>query len=129
MAHFVEINDSNEVIRGVVLDDKDAQDSDGNEDESIGIKYLQDGLGGTWLRTSYNTHKGVHKLNGTPFRKNYAGIGYTYDEVRDAFIPKKPHESWTLDEETCIWNAPVAKPTNDVGPYNWNEDTQAWDLV
>ena len=93
---------------------------------SIGIKYLQDGLGGTWLRTSYNTHKGVHKLNGTPFRKNYAGIGYTYDEVRDAFIPQKPHESWTLNEETCQWEAPIAQP-EEVGPYLWNEDNGTWE--
>ena len=128
MSHFVEINNSNEVIRGVVLEDKDTQDSDGNEDDSVGIKYLIDAFGGTWLRTSYNMVKGIHQKGGTPFRKNYAGIGYTYDEVRDAFIPPKPFASWTLDEETCIWEAPVAQP-EEVGPYNWNEDTQAWDEI
>jgi hypothetical protein len=81
---------------------------------------------GTWIQTSYNTRGGVHSLGGTPLRKNYAGIGYTYDSQRDAFIPPKPYASWTLDEETCLWNAPVARPE---GNYTWNEDEQSWDLV
>ena len=76
-------------------------------------------------RTSYNTHGGVHTLGGTPLRKNYAGIGYTYDHERDAFIPPKPFASWVLNEDTCLWDAPTPYPT-DGGKYKWDEDTQAW---
>ena len=83
---------------------------------------------GEWIQTSYNTFGGVHKLGGTPLRKNYAGIGYTYDKTRDAFIPPKPFPSWTLDEDTCLWNPPVAYPTDDKS-YQWNEATQTWDEV
>ena len=125
MAHFVEINALHEVIRTLVLDDKDTQDKDGNEVESIGIKYLNRAFGGTWLKTSYNTFKGVHRLGGTPFRKNYAGPGMTYDQTRDAFIAMKPYPSWVLDEDTCHWKAPVAIPDASK-QYDWNEDTQAW---
>ena len=78
---------------------------------------------GEWIQTSYNTYGGIHKSNGTPLRKNYAGIGYTYDKTLDAFIPPKPFASWVLDEETCLWNAPVARPD---GQYRWNEDTLSW---
>jgi hypothetical protein len=78
-------------------------------------------------RTSYNTIGGVHQSGGTPFRKNYAGIGYTYDENRDAFIPPKPFNSWILNETTCNWNAPIAYPT-DGQRYNWSEETQSWTL-
>ena len=81
---------------------------------------------GEWIQTSYNTHGGQHKLGGTSLRKNYAGVGYTYDKTRDAFISPKPYVSWVLDEETCLWNAPIAKPEGD---YTWNEDEQSWDLV
>ena len=80
---------------------------------------------GEWIQTSYNTHGGVHANGGTPLRKNYAGIGYTYDKARDAFIPPQPYASWTLDEATCLWNAPVAMPT-DGKPYEWSEADQAW---
>ena len=83
---------------------------------------------GEWIQTSYNTFGGVHKLGGTPLRKNYAGIGYTYDKTKDAFIPPKPFPSWTLDEDTCLWESPVAYPT-DGKLYNWNEATQTWDEV
>ena len=81
---------------------------------------------GEWIQTSYNTHGGIHTLSGTPLRKNYAGIGYTYDRELDAFIPPKPYASWTLDEETCLWNAPVARPTDDKR-YKWNEDILNWE--
>ena len=90
--------------------------------------------GDVYKQTSYNTHGGVHSNGGTPFRKNYAGLGYTYDSQRDAFIPPKPYASWVLDESTCLWNAPVAMPS-DVGQgdppkrYTWNEPTQTWELV
>jgi len=78
---------------------------------------------GEWIQTSYNTRGGQHTLGDTPLRKNYAGIGYTYDKTRDAFIPPKPYASWVLNEETCLWNAPVARPE---GNYTWNEDTLSW---
>tara|TARA_Y100001951_G_C11054585_1_gene137499 strand:+ start:81 stop:467 length:387 start_codon:yes stop_codon:yes gene_type:complete len=128
MAHFVEIDASNIVIRGVVLDDKDTQDENGDEVESVGAKYLSDGFGGTWKRTSYNTYGGVHNLGGTPFRKNYAGIGYTYDAAKDAFYSPKRYPSWTLNEDTCQWDAPTAYP-DDGKEYIWNENTTSWDEV
>ena len=128
MAHFAEIDASNIVIRKLVLADKDTQDENGNEVESVGAKYLHDGLGGTWKRTSYNTIGVVNSLGETTFRKNYAGKGYTFDEARDAFIEPKPFTSWTLNEDTCQWEAPTAHP-NDGKIYTWNEDTQAWDEV
>jgi len=80
---------------------------------------------GEWIQTSYNTHGGEHKLGGTPLRKNYAGIGFTYDRVKDAFIPPKPFASWVLNEDTCLWNAPVAMP-DDGKLYNWDEATTNW---
>jgi hypothetical protein len=83
---------------------------------------------GEWIQTSYNTRGGVHLLDGTPLRKNYAGVGFTYDSTKDAFISPKPFTSWILDEETCLWNAPVAKP-DDGNNYTWNESTTSWDLV
>jgi hypothetical protein len=79
----------------------------------------------SWVQTSYNTRGGVHLLGGTPLRKNYAGVGYTYDSVRDAFIPPKPYASWVLNEETCLWDAPTTYPT-DGKTYNWDENTQQW---
>lgn len=82
---------------------------------------------GAWVQTSYNTHGNQHTLGGTPLRGNFAGIGYTYDAVRDAFIPPTPHASWVLDEDTCLWNAPVAMPTD--GVYEWDEATTAWKEV
>ena len=80
---------------------------------------------GQWLQTSYNTQGGVHKNGGTPLRKNYAGIGYTYDAVRDAFIPPQPFASWTLNDDTCLWEAPVAMPA-DGKAYEWQESSQSW---
>ena len=79
-------------------------------------------------RTSYNTHGGVHTAGGIPFRKNYAGIGYIYDEARDAFIPPKPYPSWLLNEDSCLWESPVPYPEGD-GFYNWDEDSQSWLMV
>jgi len=128
MAHFAEINALHKVIRVLVVDNKDTQDADGNEVDSVGEKYLRTAFGGTWLRTSLNTKAGVHKLGGTPYRKNYAGIGYTYDETRDAFIPLKPYASWVLNENSCHWDAPVSYP-NDGKDYKWNEATTSWDEI
>jgi hypothetical protein len=79
----------------------------------------------SWVQTSYNTHGGVHTLGDTPLRKNYAGVGYTYDSVRDAFIPPKPYAYWVLNENTCLWDAPTPYPT-DGKTYNWDENTQQW---
>jgi hypothetical protein len=126
MAHFAELNSFLKVVRVVVVDDEDTKEKDGTETESVGAKYLSDAFGGTWVQTSYNTNGGIHKLDGTPFRKNYAGTGYTYDVGRDAFIPPSPFPSWTLDEATCSWEAPTPRPDGD---YIWNEETQAWDEV
>ena len=129
MSHFAEIDEKTKVvIRVVVVDDKDTQDENGNEVESIGAQYLSDAFGGTWKKTSYNTFKNTHSKSGTPFRKNYAGIGFTYDETKDAFIPpREPHPAnWILDEETCQWKAPVEYPS-DGKDYIWNNDTDAWD--
>jgi hypothetical protein len=121
MAHFAEIDENGIVLRVLVVD---------NAQESNGQDFLANtlGLGGTWVKTSYNTVGGVHNNGGTPLRKNYAGIGYTYDSDRDAFIPPKPFASWTLDEDSCLWEAPVAYPT-DGSMYTWNEETTSWDLV
>jgi len=80
---------------------------------------------GQWIQTSYNTHGGVHANGGTPLRKNYAGVGYTYDAAKDAFIPPQPFASWVLDDATCLWNAPVAIPT-DGKMYSWDEATTSW---
>ncbi len=83
------------------------------------------GLEGQWVQTSYNTQGGVHANGKTPLRKNYAGVGYTYDDESDAFIPPKPYASWTLNEDTCLWEAPTAKPDDDK-LYDWDEDTTSW---
>jgi hypothetical protein len=83
---------------------------------------------GTWIQTSYNTQGGQHLLGGTPLRKNYAGIGYSYDAVRDAFIPPTPYASWVLNEDTCLWDAPVAHPA-DGKDYIWDEPTLSWKEV
>jgi len=120
-AHFASINSDNIVTQVLVVSDNDAPR--GNDFLSKDL-----GLGGTWIQTSYNTRGNVHTLGGTPLRGNYAGIGYTYDSGRDAFIPPKPFASWVLDEGTCLWNAPVPYPT-DGKMYNWNEATTSWVVV
>ena len=123
MAHFAKLNNNNIVI------DVQSVHNDTATDEAAGITFLNNlyGTSDTWKQTSYNTKGGVHLLGGTPFRKNYAGIGDTYDQTRDAFIPPKPYSSWTLNETTCLWDAPVAMP-DDGKYYIWNEDTTSWDL-
>lgn len=121
MAHFAEIDEQGVVLRVLVVD---------NAQESDGQNFLANtlGLGGTWVKTSYNTLGGVHNNGGTPLRKNYAGVGFTYDSSRDAFIPPKPYESWVLNETSCLWEAPIAYPT-DGKIYRWNETTTSWDEV
>lgn len=115
MAHFAELGENNVVLRVIVVDNKDTSDENGVEVESIGADFCRNLLGGTWKKTSYNAN----------IRKNYAGIGYTYDSERDAFVPQQPFASWTLDEDTCRWQAPVAYPT-DGKIYTWDEDTINW---
>ena len=120
IAHWAELNSDNEVIRVLVVDD----------DKEDGQKFLAEdlGLGGTWKKTSYNTQGGVHTLGGTPYRKNYAGVGYTFDAAKDAFIPPKPFASWTLNATTCLWEAPTPMPTDDKR-YMWDEPTTSWKEV
>ena len=128
MASFAKIGLNNKVIAVHSVHNNELLDSNGVEQEVLGVEFLTNLHGwAIWKQTSYNTHGGVHSSGGTPLRKNHAGIGYTYDEDRDAFIPKKPFASWTLNETTCQWEAPVAKPT-DGQRYTWNEETTTWDL-
>jgi len=116
MAHYAELTHENVVIRVIPGPD---------EDEKSGMEqiYLLE-TGNVWKRTSYNTHGGQHP-EGRPFRKNYAGIGYKYDAQRDAFIPPQPFPSWTLNEDTCLWDAPVPMPT-DGQQYIWDEVSLSW---
>ena len=118
MAHFAELGIDNIVKRVVVIHNNELLDGDGVEQESLGIAFCEQLFGGTWVQTSYNGN----------IRKNYAGVGYTYNSSLDAFIPPKPYASWTLDETTCQWQAPVAMPV-DGNFYTWNETDQTWDLV
>ena len=129
MASFAKIGLNNKVIEVLSVHNNELLDAKGVEQEVNGIDFLTKLTGwAIWKQTSYNTHGGVHDLGDTPLRKNYAGIGYTYDEDRDAFIPKKPYASWLLNETTCQWEAPVAYP-DDSQSYNWNESTTTWDIV
>ena len=115
MAHFAEIEDGI-VVRVLVVDD---------EDEANGAELLATLKGGTWVQTSYNTRGGVHKLDGTPLRKNYAGRGYSWREDLDAFVPPRGFDSWHLDTETCLWEPPTAMP-DDGKLYLWHEDNLEW---
>jgi hypothetical protein len=108
MAHFAEVVDG-VVERVIVADTKE---------------WCQANLGGTWVQTSYNTHGGVHSQGGTPLHKNYAGTGYTWDGT--GFAAPKPYESWTLDEETYLWNAPTPMPVEEGKLFDWDEATLAW---
>lgn len=116
MAHFAEIDEDNLVTRILVTD---------NDAPNEGYDWLTENLGGTWIKTSFNTFGGQHLLGGVPLRKNRAEIGFTYDAVRDAFVPPKPYDSWVLNEETCLWQAPKARPT-DGKKYLWDEGLLDW---
>ena len=134
MAHFAKLDNDNKVLEVHVLGNNITTDSEGVEHENLGIKYLTKiHKYSKWKQTSYNTCGGVHKLDGTPFRKNYAGKGSTYDEARDAFIEPQPYPSWTLNEGTCQWDPPVPNPNQpsdgDTKRYGWNEEAGSWDLV
>jgi hypothetical protein len=132
MASFAKIGLNSKVIEVLSVVNEVLHDANGVEQEAIGIDFLTKLTGyPVWKQTSYNTRGGVHKLGGTPLRKNHAGIGMIYDEDRDAFIPPKPFNSWILNEDTCLWNAPVAKPTTELEEnqyYSWNESIINWEL-
>ena len=129
MASFAKIGLNNKVIEVLSVHNNELLDANGVEQEVNGIDFLTKLTGwAIWKQTSYNTIGGVHSNGGTPFRKNHAGIGYTYNEDRDAFIPPKPFNSWILNEDTCLWEAPVDYP-NDGQRYIWNETNQVWDLI
>ena len=118
MAHYAFLNENNIVTEVIV----------GKDEGETGIDWEQhygEFRGQTCKRTSYNTSGGVHTLGSAPLRKNYAGIGYTYDSIRDAFIPPKPFNSWVLNEDSCLWEAPTPMP-NDGKIYNWDEETTSW---
>ena len=114
MAHFAKVKDG--IVTKVLVAEQEFVDN-----------YI-DNEAGEWVQTSYNTRGGIHLLGGTHLRKNFAGIGNIYDAQKDAFYSEQPYPSWTLNETTCLWEAPVAKPT-DGQIYNWNETNQTWDLV
>ena len=120
MAHFAQLDENNIVLQVIVVSDESTSTEDGLENENVGIAFCRKLLGENtnWKQTSYNAR----------FRKNYAGIGYTYNEILDGFIAPKPYPSWLLDEETCRWYSPVPFPT-DENRYFWNEETLTWDLV
>jgi len=131
MAHFAKLGVGN------IIEKVEVVSNDIAKTEQAGVDFLNNlyGTRDVWKQTSYNTHGGIHKLDGTPFRKNYAGIGFTYDQTRDAFIPPKPYKSWILNETTCLWEAPVSKPEltqeqiDNNNYYEWNEQNQTWDLI
>jgi hypothetical protein len=129
MASFAKIGLNNKVIEVLSVVNEVLHDANGIEQEAIGIDFLTKLTGyPVWKQTSYNTHGGVHDNGGTPLRKNHAGIGYTYDEDKDAFIPPKPFKSWILNEQNCIWESPIPYP-QDGNKYSWNEQTLSWDLT
>ena len=113
MSHFAKINSENIVEQVIVI-----------EQDVLNTGHWGDPA--SWVQTSYNTHGGVHTNGGTPLRKNFAGIGYTYDSVRDAFIPPKPYASWNLNEDTCLWNAPTEMPVEEGKMFVWDEPTTSW---
>ena len=114
MAHYAKVVDG--IVTKVIVAEAEFFDT-----------FIDDSAG-EWIQTSYNTHGGEHTLGGTPLRKNFAGIGFTYDEQKDAFIPPKPFTSWILNETTCLWEAPVAYP-DDNKMYIWNESITNWTEV
>jgi hypothetical protein len=114
MAHFAELDGNNVVLQVIVVNNTELLDSDGVEQESLGQAFCANLLGGNWKQTSYNA----------TFRKNYAGIGYSYDTDLDAFIPPRPYPSWGLNTTTCLWESPVPYPAE--GKHTWDEEAQNW---
>ncbi len=145
MAHFAKLGANSKVIQVLTLDNKDMLNADGVEDESVGQQYLEthnNWPAQMWIQTSYNTINNTHTLGGTPFRGNYAGIGYTWDEDDNIFWPKKPYSSWVKDMATASWKSPIgdapaltaeqeAQNTDNTHrwSYVWNEANQTWDLT
>ena len=121
MAYFAKLKDENVIEVHLVSNDVAPS-------EQAGIDFLKNlyNTGDVWKQTSYNTKAGIHTLGGTPFRKNFAAVGYTYDESRDAFIPSKPYNSWILNETTCDWEPPIPRPG---ASHIWNEANQTWDFI
>ena len=145
MAHFAKLGANGKVIQVLTLDNKDMLNADGVEDESVGQQYLEihnNWPAQMWIQTSYNTIANTHRLGGTPFRGNYAGIGYTWDEDNQIFWNKKPYASWVKDIATAQWKSPIGdapaltdeqQSQNEAGThswsYVWNESGQSWDLT
>jgi len=145
MAHFAKLGANGKVIQVLTLDNKDMLNADGVEDETVGQQYLElhnNWPAQMWIQTSYNTSGNQHKLGGTPFRGNYAGIGYTWDEDDQIFWPKKPYASWVKLISEARWQSPIGdapaltqeqQDQNTAGThswgYKWNESTTAWDLT
>lgn len=136
MAHYALLDENNIVINVITgVDENVVQYDNGKEvggsQEAWELFYATR----PWLnsasckQTSYNTLGGTHKLGGVPMRKNFAGVGFVYDELRDAFIPPQPFESWTLNEETCLWEPPIPRPEDATKIYKWNEETRTWDSL
>lgn len=115
MAHFAQLDEDNIVTQVIVVHNNELLDENGQESEVKGIEFCSNLLGGTWVQTSYNGS----------FRKNYAGIGCIYDRARDAFVAPQPFQSWVLNEQTCLWEAPTQMPT-DGKMYHWDEPTISW---
>jgi hypothetical protein len=130
MAHFAKINENNIVEQVIVINDNELLDGNGIEQESLGINFCKSlfGENTNWVQTSYNTFGGVHKLGGTAFRKNYAGVGDTWRQDLDGFVSPSFYPSWILNEETCLWESPIGNPP-DNKYYIWNEQSQTWDLA
>jgi hypothetical protein len=118
MAHFAEL-DENNIVKQVIVVHNNELLVDGVESEQAGIDFCVTLFDGTWIQTSYNSN----------FRKNYAGIGFTYDPIKDAFIPPQPYPSWVLNEETCRWQAPIAMPIEEGKFFTWDEESISWKEV
>ncbi len=125
MAHYAYLTEEN-IVHDVIVGPEENSPAPGFDSWE---DYFTAKGKGVCLRTSYNTLGGVHVYGGTAFRKNYAGIGFTYDEERDAFIPPKPYESWILNENTCLWESPVPYPSDSEGIYEWDESSTTWILI
>jgi hypothetical protein len=138
MAHFAKLGANGKVIAVLTLNNSDMLNASGVEDESVGQQYLElhnNWPAQMWIQTSYNTQGGQHKNGGTPFRGNYAGIGYTWDEDNQIFLPKKPYTSWVKDVATASWKSPIGdapalteEQITAKSYYEWNEAGQSWDL-
>ena len=147
MAHFAKLGANGKVIQVLTMDNDKMLNADGVEDETVGQQWLEthnNWPAQMWIQTSYNTSNNTHKDGGTPFRGNYAGIGYTWDEDNNIFWPKKPYASWVKDTTTASWKSPIgdapaltaeqetqnnAVPPTHAWSYVWNESNQSWDLT